>query len=134
MNVKVIAEVWPAATFKAKLDSDDINSALLFGTNGEDGLVINADYDDLRKSVDGTRIILKTRCSSERVEGVDCPISALMARADEEGLSYVVYSDKPCSLVDGEFAYLEDDTDWGSSALPNIHSRLSEPDWVSEEA
>ncbi len=131
-HVKIIAEVWPAADFKAKLDSGDINGAVLFGTNGEDGLTINTDYDKLRKSVDDdkTRRILKTRSAQEdRVPGVEDPLVVLLARAAEEGLNYDLFVDKPCSVDDGVYTYLVDATDWGSSALPSAAVRLSEELW-----
>lgn len=130
-NVKVIFEIWPSPDFKTKVDGEDINSTTLYGINGEDGLVINTDYDNLAGGLTGsTRRLLKTRSgASSRVNGVADPVAEVMSQLDAEGIKYKLYADKPCELIDGVYNYLVDANDWGPSNLPSIHAFIVDEEW-----
>jgi len=133
MNKAMIyAKVWrPVSTILSKAGTGDIDLTRLFGTSGEDGLIIQTNWGDLRQSIDGTQVIMKTNSGQEnRVEGIANPLDELTARAAEEGLNYTLYSAVPVILdEEGCYCELEDDTDWGSSDLTSIHTLMTHPDW-----
>jgi hypothetical protein len=132
--MRVYAEAWPVADIISKIGSGEIDSERLFGTNGDNGLVIQTGLSHLRTSNDGTRVILKTNSGQEnRVAGVSDPVAELTSKADSLNINYVVYSAVPCVSVFGIYLPLTDSHDWEGSALQNIYNRLDDPEWVPIE-
>tara|TARA_Y100000310_G_scaffold205962_1_gene206307 strand:- start:1847 stop:2248 length:402 start_codon:yes stop_codon:yes gene_type:complete len=131
-HLRIYAIVSPVSDIIAKATSGDIDASKLFGTNGNDGMVVQTDLTNSRKSLDGTKVIFKTNSGQTR-EGESDALQYLTNRADEESLTYTLHSAVPCQLVDDVYTALPDSNNWAPSALTNIHSELDNADWQTEE-
>jgi hypothetical protein len=133
LEMKIYAEVSTVASLTAKLASGDVNGALLFGADGDHGLIIPTSLSDLRTSMDGTKVLMKTRSGqADRITGIPDALAVLTTRADEEGLTYTLYSDVPCHLDDGLYTPLADPTDWAGSVLPDIAVLTASEDYTED--
>ena len=105
-----------------------ISLQLLFGTSGDDGLMVEHNPAHLRSSIDGSFIIMKFYpYALNRSVDQEYPLDYLIRRAQEEGIYYELHSHDPVRLSDGYYAPCQ----YELKELPLILEEIEGHRWVT---
>jgi len=119
------------AQMMAAVQQGKIDPAVLFGTSGDTGLVVECDMANLRTALDGTMCVMKfPPYDDERSPTEEHPLDYLIRLAGEAGIQYDIYSYTPAKMgPDGHY----DDCTYGEHELPLILEEMAKPEWTTDE-
>jgi len=119
------------AQLMAAAAQGEIDPALLFGTSGDTGLIVECGMQNLRLSLDGTTAIMKFPPYDDvRSPTDEHPLDYLIRRAGEAGVTFDLYSYTPVK-VGGDGYY--DDCTYGEHGLPLILEEMAKPEWTPDD-